>query len=789
MGYIAEKVRKLEKIFRKATRTDVSVHVVPVFNNELLGGVGQGRYIEFECVRYIFDEKTGNFEAGVANVGPTHSDLHGQAGGLTTSEARFRRDRIGPNAIMFPADGWLSALNKDMGLLLSFVIVVSGFGKVQVFLKAQRRVLQMVAFHGTEYVRRDGLWKKVPVEDIVPGDVMEVAEAAQETDQSLSVDVILISGSVVVDESSLTGEALPVAKFAVKNENVPYSREYTKVNSLFAGCRPLQVQPDIEGQPVLAIVTHTGANTLKGKLVRDILYPSPVSFVFYEHLKVVFPLLIFWGFVMLCLSMIMLGFGDIDSWFYGMFTISQVLSPLLPAVLVIGQSVASERLRKIGILCVDLARITVSGKIKVFAFDKTGTLTKEGLSFLGIRPVLPGPRFSRAVQISDDSEDQIEKNFSDFPIDSRNGMHCCHSVTMVGDQYVGNFVDVEMWKATGATLQINPGGQSVTVVNPSGTGSSPLHIIKRHEFVHAHTYMSSVVYDTKTGRIQVFLKGSYERIRALSDPASIPQEYDIVSEKHSGEDGCYVIALAVRDLPSGTTIEQATSMTREALEQIGTPRLVSLMLFRNELKEDTAAALQDLREGGCRVVMITGDNVGTAVHVAQRCGMIEKNGLNEPLVYIGNASEKGVVSWKNVEDGTICTYGDLHEHLEDMRKGRGRQIELAVTGKAFNLLLTDGIMRNILLDTRIYARMTPEDKVRCVRLHMEKAVTAMCGDGGNDAGALKAAHAGIALSEAEASVVSHFSSRDRSINSCVQLIREARCSLDVGLASYKYLIM
>ncbi|KAJ3127047.1 hypothetical protein HK098_006844 [Nowakowskiella sp. JEL0407] len=821
MGWIAVRVRRIEQLLRKATRTDVSVHVVPVYNNELLDNTGQGRYIEFECVRYIFDEKTNSFEAGVANVGPSHSDLHAQSRGLTSKEARLRRDRIGPNAIMFPADGWFSALSKEfssffyiyqmmmlfiwfyysyyyMGLVLTAVIVISGFGKVFVFLRAQRRVLKMVAFNGTSRVRRDQKWVDLPVQEIVPGDVIEIAEAAQATDHSLSVDVVLISGSVVVDESSLTGEALPVVKFAVKNENVPYSREYTKINSLHAGTRPLQAQSDIEGEPVLGIVTHTGANTLKGRLVRDILYPSPVSFVFNEHLKVVFPLLIFWGIIMLILSIVMLGFGDIDSWFYGMFTISQVLSPLLPAVLVIGQSVASERLSKKGILCVDLARITLSGKVKVFAFDKTGTLTKEGLSFLGVRSVLPGPVFAKAASrgsdlLEDEDEKLVEKNFNSFPSEVRHGLLCCHSVTYVGDQYVGNFVDVEMFRATGGTLEVSlsAGGAATTLVHPSQPGSGTLEIIKRHEFVHAHAYMSAVVHDLSTGKLQVFLKGSFERIKALSNKSSIPADYDSIAERHAGEDGCYVIALAVRDLPSGTTVEQAKSMPREALEQVGSPRVIGLLLFRNELKEDTADALQELREGGCRVVMVTGDNVGTAVHIAKRCGMIRETGLGQqPLVYIGDAAgEKGVVSWKNTEDGSIVTYGELYNTLELMRQGRGPLVELAVTGRAFNLLLTDGIMRKILLDTRIFARMTPEDKVRCVRLHMEKAVTAMCGDGGNDAGALKAAHAGLALSEAEASVVSHFSARDRSIRSCVELLREARCSLDVGIASYKYLIM
>ena len=71
----------------------------------------------------------------------------------------------------------------------------------------------------------------------------------------------------------------------------------------------------------------------------------------------------------------------------------------------------------------------------------------------------------------------------------------------------------------------------------------------------------------------------------------------------------------------------------------------------------------------------------------------------------------------------------------------------------------------------------------------KRAITGMCGDGGNDAGALRAAHSGIALSDAEASIVSPFSSSNKSIFACVDLLKEGRCALATSFASYKFMIL
>ncbi|KAJ3104777.1 hypothetical protein HDU97_008845 [Phlyctochytrium planicorne] len=805
MGAMVEWIWKVQAKFKKTFNREVSVTIVPVKYT-----TAGRRYFEYECVRYVFNERTSNFEPFICTVGPSCGDLHRQAGGLLLAEASDRLELCGPNAIAFPEDTFISALAKEfsgvfyvyqlmflliwyyyayyyMGMVLTAVIIVSGIVKVVVYLRAQKRVLSMANFSGNVRVLRNASWSTITTWDLVPGDVIEIVASSEHV---LPVDAVLVDGGAVCDESSLTGEALPVVKFPVRDDDGVIFRageESSKNNSLFAGCFVLQTQPTRKGVPVLAIVTSTGAQTSKGRLVKDILYPTPVSFVFNEHLKVVFPALILWGVVMLFVSIAMIGTQGVDSWFYGMFTISQVLSPLLPAVLVIGQSVASERLAKKGILCVDLDRITLAGKVKVFCFDKTGTLTKEGLNFLGVHGI--NRQGGQAVF------DNVLHDFVTFPDHLRRAMLTCHSVSTVGKQLVGNFVDIEMFRATGAGISNSSdtldtptaaGGDQGTMVYPITNGDRNLHIVKRFEFVHSHAYMSVLVRDPVDGSLHVYMKGSFEKLRDLTDPSSAPEDYMDVARFHASE-GCYVLAFARKQLDPSIALEDAIRMTRDELE--AGAQLVGLVLFRNELKPDTGDALDDLRDGGCRVVMITGDNADTAVFIAKASGMIRHTEFGQPIILMADLSpDKTGVVWKNVENATEVSWQTLESMLVSSRNG-GRPIELAMTGKAFNVLLGDGRIRNLLLDTRIFARMSPEDKVNCVKLHMEKAITAMCGDGGNDAGALKASHAGIALSEAESSVVSHFSSRNRSVQSCVELLKEARCSLDISFASYKYLIM
>lgn len=88
----------------------------------------------------------------------------------------------------------------------------------------------------------------------------------------------------------------------------------------------------------------------------------------------------------------------------------------------------------------------------------------------------------------------------------------------------------------------------------------------------------------------------------------------------------------------------------------------------------------------------------------------------------------------------------------------------------------------------VFARFSPEQKTQLIEsLQSVGYFVAMCGDGANDCGALKAAHAGVSLSEAEASVASPFTSKEQNISCIPTLIREGRCALVTSFGTLKFI--
>ena len=103
----------------------------------------------------------------------------------------------------------------------------------------------------------------------------------------MQFDGIIINGNVIVNESMLTGESIPITKVGiglVSNETADEKEELLclknqKKSILFAGTTVIQTRY-YANEPVKAVVVRTGFRTSKGELVRAILFPKPIEFRF-----------------------------------------------------------------------------------------------------------------------------------------------------------------------------------------------------------------------------------------------------------------------------------------------------------------------------------------------------------------------------------------------------------------------------------------------------------------------------------------------------------------------------
>ena len=141
--------------------------------------------------------------------------------------------------------------------------------------------------------------------------------------------------------------------------------------------------------------------------------------------------------------------------------------------------------------------------------------------------------------------------------------------------------------------------------------------------------------------------------------------------------------------------------------------------------------------------------------VALASGIIE---LDRAVVIGDSIRDDGQIEWLN--------------YIDDSPAVPSEDTSIALTGQVWDYLL-DHDPKSALdyaKRTKVFGRCRPDDKVSIVSTFVEMGdITLMCGDGGNDCGALKAAHIGIALSDAEASVVAPFTSLDKSITSVTEV--------------------
>jgi H+-transporting ATPase len=348
--------------------------------------------------------------------------------GLTSDEARRRVEKFGPNAMpdtsvhplrmalekFWSPVPWMleAAVVLELALgkyveaaiiagLLAFNAVLGLFqeSRAQATLAALKSRLALNAS-----VRRDGAWKTVPAADLVPGDVVKLSLGGV-----VAADVNITGGEVLLDQSMLTGESVPV--------------EAAAGVQTFAGA--LVRRGEAVGE-----VTATGAHTKFGRTAELVRTAHVVSSQQKAVLRVVRNLAMFNGVVIAMLVayayFLKMPLAEIIP-----LVLTAVLASIpvaLPATFTLAAALGARALAKLGVLPTRLSAVDEAGTTDVLCADKTGTLTQNALTVtsVGAMPGFDQPHVLAlaALASSDGGQDPVDgairaaaarKSISDAP--------------------------------------------------------------------------------------------------------------------------------------------------------------------------------------------------------------------------------------------------------------------------------------------------------------------------------------------------------------------------------------
>ncbi|PAA81636.1 hypothetical protein BOX15_Mlig034017g3, partial [Macrostomum lignano] len=783
------------------------------------------RYFFHKKLKYVWNSDQQLFVKIEVFVDTPCSFFHHTAG-LTESDAARHRVRFGENRVNIPLTPipklfavkalhpfYLFQLfsvilwfNDEYEMYASCIVVISLLSlSLSVFETARNeRNLRKTLVSSNEICVARGLDNYVSINSdlLVPGDVIEIPKGGC----VMQCDAVLVSGNCIVNESMLTGESVPVLKTPLSAaESGPISTRDHNKNVLFCGTHVIQTR-FVESGRVRAVVLRTGFATAKGEMVRSILFPKPIEFKFNKdivHYLIVLSLFALAGFIYTIVLMLHRDYPVGKIMLRALDLITIIVPPALPAAMTVGIVFAQTRLRKANIFCIAPNTINISGGLNAVCFDKTGTLTEDGLDLWGVVPVE-----ERRFQSPNPEPHSLPS-----PSPLLEAMAVCHTLTRIRGELSGDPLDLKMFQGTRwvleepeqddyrkfdqlvSTVVRPPGSEPVDNIDSIDPDRLPyqLGIIRQFPFSSSLQRMSVVARRLGADHFTAYVKGSPEMVQALSRPDSLPDRF---SEQllHYTRQGYRVLALAYK--PLRVSYLKVQKLARESVER--DLIFLGLLVMENRLKPQTTLVIHQLLNASIRPVMVTGDNILTALSVARDCDMI---GDRDAVILVqatpAQPPFQAQLDFHYAGDLQRKVHEVVPEHAYSLPNTRDPEIDikegnyhLAMTGRSWEIVRNHfpHLIPKLVVKGTVFARFSPDQKAQLVESLQQVGYTVgMCGDGANDCGALKAAHAGISLSEAEASVASPFTSKEQNISCVPTLIREGRCAIVTSFGTFKFM--
>ncbi len=517
------------------------------------------------------------------------------------------------------------------------------------------------------HVLRDGKRMKIPAEDLVQGDIVLL-----EAGNMIPADLRLIeSQGICIEESTLTGESVPVEKDAsyvveTAGDNSHANMAYMSTYMTKGRGKGVVVATGMETRiGHIADMLHTGREKM-----------TPLQVKLGELGKILSLLAV--GICVVLFIVAVLQKRDVGEMLLTSVSLAVAAVPEgLPAIVTIVLALSVSRMVRAKTIVRKLSSVETLGAVEVVCSDKTGTLTQNKMTvtecYLEGR-LITGERlqeFFRTV-IDGQNADSERAHFM-------RGCILCNDGVLSQEERIGDPTELALlYMAQDCGVQIEKIRQNYPRIEEKGFDSE-------------RKMMTTVHRDG--GMLTAYSKGAAERILEKCDRiyrqgqlcALTAPDRDAITgvQKRLMGEGRRVLALAM---------ETNGSMQEKNMVFLG------LLSMQDPVRPEAVQAVADFEQAGVSTVMITGDHPDTAYSIARELGIAESP-------------------------------------------------KQCMTGRELDQLKDNGFLQR-LEDVKVFARVTPEHKVRIVEGYRTLGKTvAMTGDGVNDAPSLQAADIGIAMGQ------------------------------------------
>ncbi|MGY4876786.1 cation-translocating P-type ATPase [Vreelandella aquamarina] len=575
----------------------------------------------------------------------------------------------------------------DAAAIVGVVVIIAliGFvqeGKAEQALNSIRNMLSPQA-----NVLRDGHRTTIPAEELVPGDIVLI-----ESGDRVPADLRLIEANRLrTEEAALTGESVPVEKHT---ETVAEDTDLAERSGM-AYASTIVVQGSARG-----LVVETGNRTEIGRiseLLRGVEKLKTPLLQQLDRAGRVLALFILVAATLTAVLGVLIHQQPVSDMFMAAVGLAVAAIPEgLPAIVTIGLALGVQSMAKRNAIVRHLPAVETLGSISTIFSDKTGTLTRNEMT-------------AQAIWMQDQQYQIDGIGFSpegDFHHVQDNGDLSPEKVNLNDEQPLIDFLqaailcnDSELAEQEGKHQIFGDPTEGALVVAAAKAGINIHTLRETHTrldaipFESEHKYMATL-HPHEESQQRVLVKGAPDRLLEMCQCAYTPHgdvelDHDCWEKRiHTlSSRGLRVLAIADKNCPTVDGLDHQHVQSDL--------RLLGIIGLLDPPRQEVIEAVKLCQKAGIRPVMITGDHATTALAIARQLGFT--------------------------------------------------QTERALTGRDIEGM-SDSQLQDIILDIDVYARASPEHKLRLVQAMQSRGgVCSMTGDGVNDGPALKRADVGVAM--------------------------------------------